>query len=352
MGIGFRSESGDQSGHVRLDYPAVSETAKTNPTPLTATYDPADDAMCSRARERFTADRNRRLPRRRNPHATLPNFIIIGGLKCGTTSIHHYLGLHPDVHMSKPKELNFFAAEQNWDLGLDWYKGRFDSRVKVNGESSPHYTNRPRFNGVAERIHQHCPDAKLLYMVRDPIKRILSHWVHATGAGYETREFVPTLNLPDTSYIHRSMYWMQLEPYLQLFDRDQIEIITQEELGSDREGTMRKAFSFLGVDENFTSEQFDREWEKSSAKQEGKYQFMEKLIKLPGFRSFDRNFDRLPESMRWMVEKVVHSPDKPPAPKPEIPEDLMVTLKGRFREDVASLQEFAGRNFANWHDYS
>jgi hypothetical protein len=330
----------------------VSETAETNPTPLTATYDPADDAMCSRARERFTADRNRRLPRRRNPHATLPNFIIIGGLKCGTTSIHHYLGLHPDVHMSKPKELNFFAAEQNWDLGLDWYKGRFDSRVKINGESSPHYTNRPRFNGVAERIHEYCPDAKLLYMVRDPIKRILSHWVHATGAGYETREFVPTLELPDTSYIQRSMYWMQLEPYLQLFDREQIEIITQEELGSDREGTMRKAFGFLGVDENFTSEQFDREWEKSSAKQEGKYQFMEKLIKLPGFRSFDRNFDRLPESMRWMVEKVVHSPDKPPAPKPDIPDDLMVTLKGRFRDDVASLQDFAGRRFENWHDYS
>jgi hypothetical protein len=120
----------------------VSETANTNQADLTATYDPADDAMCSRARERFTADRNRRLPRRRSRHATLPNFIIIGGLKCGTTSIHHYLGLHPEVNMSKPKELNFFAAEQNWDLGLDWYKGRFDDRVKVNGESSPHYTNR------------------------------------------------------------------------------------------------------------------------------------------------------------------------------------------------------------------
>ena len=70
---------------------------------------------------------------------------------------------------------------------------------------------------------------------------------------------------------------------------------------------------------SFTSEQFDREWEKSSAKEGDKYQFMEKLIKLPGFRSFDRNFDRLPESMRWIVEKVVHDPEKPPAPKPTSP---------------------------------
>ena len=352
MPVHFRSELGNQSTHVRLDYPAVAATAPTKPEDLTASYDPADDAMCSRARERFTADRNRRLPRRNGRHATLTNFIIIGGLKCGTTSIHHYLGLHPEIHMSKPKELNFFAAEQNWDLGLDWYKGRFDSRFKVNGESSPHYTNRPRFNGVAERIHQYCPDAKLVYMVRDPIKRILSHWVHATGAGYETREFVETLSLPDTSYIERSMYWMQLQPYLEQFNRDQIEIITQEELGSDRDAAMKKTFTFLEVDPDFTSEQFDRQWEKSAAKQEGKYQLMEKLIKLPGFRSLDRNFDRLPESMRWMVEKVVHSPDKPPAPKPDIPDELMVELKGRFSDDVAGLEKFAGRSFDGWHDYS
>ena len=254
--------------------------------------------------------------------------------------------------MSKPKELNFFVEELNWDLGLDWYASRFDDRFKVRGESSPHYTNLPRFEGVPERIKEHCPDARLLYMVRDPIKRILSHWVHATGAGYETRELVPTLSAPDSSYIQRSMYWMQLQPYLELFDRAQIEVITQEELQSEREETMRKAFRFAGVDETFTSEQFDREWEKSSAKQGDKYQVMEKLVKLPGLRSFDRNFDRLPESLRWIVEKVVHDPEKPPAPKPKLPDDLFETIRGRFGADVAGLQEFAGREFAGWHDYS
>jgi hypothetical protein len=329
----------------------VSE-AETQIATAKAPRDPADEAMCARARERYSADRKSRFRRRRKRHAELPNLIIIGGLKCGTTSIHHYLGLHPEIQMSKPKELNFFAEELNWDLGLDWYASRFDNRFKVRGESSPHYTNLPRFNGVPERIHQHCPDARLLYMVRDPIKRILSHWVHATGAGYETREMVPTLSQPDSSYIQRSLYWMQLQPYLELFDREQIEIITQEELQSEREETMRKAFAFARVDESFTSEQFDREWEKSSAKQGDKYQLMEKLIKLPGFRSFDRNFDRLPERMRWLVEKVVHDPDKPPAPKPKLPDDLFETVRGRYSADVAGLQKFAGREFAGWHDYS
>jgi len=326
-----------------------SETPTTLPA---APRDPADEAMCARARERYTGDRKSRIRRRRKRHAALPNLIIVGGLKCGTTSIHHYLGLHPEIHMSKPKELNFFVEELNWDLGLDWYASRFDGRCPVRGESSPHYTNLPRFKGVPERIQRNCPDARLIYMVRDPIKRILSHWVHATGAGYETRELVSTLSEPDTSYMHRSMYWMQLQPYLELFDREQIAIVTQEELQTEREETMRRAFAFAGVDETFTSEQFDREWEKSSAKQGDKYQFMEKAIKLPGLRSLDRNFDRLPESMRWLVEKVVHDPEKPPAPKPKLPDDLFETVRGRFGADVAALRDFAGRELAGWHDYS
>jgi Sulfotransferase domain len=308
--------------------------------------------MCARARERFTGDRGKRIPRRAKRHAALPNLIIIGGLKCGTTSIHHYLGLHPEVQMSKPKELNFFVSELNLDLGLDWYRGRFDDRFAVRGESSPHYTNLPRFEGVAERIQTHCPDVKLLYMIRDPIKRVLSHWVHAKGAGYESGEIEDVLSRPDTAYVQRSMYWMQLQPYLQRFDREQIELISSEELQADRQGTMRKSFRFVGVDEDFSHEQFDREWEKSSAKSGDKYQVMERLIKLPGLRSFDRNFDRLPESMRWVVEKIVHDPDKPSAPKPKLSDEMFEQMRGWFREDVAALQEFAGRRFDGWNDYS
>jgi hypothetical protein len=309
--------------------------------------------MCRRARERFTADRKRggRVPRRRRRHAALPNLIIIGGLKCGTTSIHHYLGLHPEINMSKPKELNFFVEELNLDLGLDWYRGRFDDRFRIRGESSPHYTNLPNFQGVPDRIQQHIPDAKLIYMVRDPISRILSHWRHSVGAGYETRPMEEALARPDQTYVTRSRYWMQLQPYLERFDRSQIEIITQEELQSDREETMRKAFRFAGVDESFYSEQFSREWEKSTAKESDRYQFMEKLIKLPGFRSFDRNFDRFPERLRWMVEKVVHDPEAPSAPKPELPDSVRDSLIAQFSEDVAALQEFAGREFTGWKSY-
>jgi hypothetical protein len=330
----------------------MPEAETQAPVAPSAPYDPSDDAMCARARERYAGDRRSRMRRRRKRRAALPNLVIIGGLKCGTTSLHHYLGLHPEIQMSRPKELNFFVAELNWDLGLDWYASRFDDRYRVRGESSPHYTNMPRFEGVAERIREHLgPDVKLIYMVRDPIKRIQSHWVHATGAGYEARPLEPTLSASDSAYVHRSQYWLQLQPFLELFEHDQIEVYSQEELQRDRAETMRQAFRFAGVDESFTSEQFDREWERSSAKQGDKYRLMERMIKLPGLRSFDRNFDRVPESMRWMIEKIVHDPEKPPAPKPEIDGELLETLRGRFREDVAALQRFAGREFPGWDDY-
>ena len=64
---------------------------------------------------------------------------------------------------------------------------------------------------------------------------------------------------------------------------------------------------------------------------------------IPGFRSFDRNFDRLPERMRWMVEKIVHDPEAPPAPKPEIPDSIQESLRSQFAEDVAALVELVGR---------
>src|SRR5271156_4215840 len=124
------SEIGDR--HRSYTSPLVPET-DTHMPPRTAPLDPADEAMCARARERYSADRKSLSRRPRKRHAAMPSLVIIGGLKCGTTSIHHYLGLHPEIQMSKPKELNFFVEELNWDLGLDWYASRFDDRFGVRG---------------------------------------------------------------------------------------------------------------------------------------------------------------------------------------------------------------------------
>jgi hypothetical protein len=302
--------------------------------------------MVARAHERFATER-RKATRGRGPGAAgaLPNLIVIGGLKCGTTSLHHYLNLHPEIAMSRPKELNFFVEELNWPLGPGWYAGHFDPDAPVRGETSPHYTNRPRFEGVAERIRETAPEARLVYMVRDPIDRLLSHYVHNVGGGYEQRSLDEALAGSGGSYVDRGRYAFQLEPYLKAIGDERIEIVSQDELSGERDATLRRVFSFLGVDEDFTSVEFDREWETGSAKASGGFRLMDRAVRLPGLRVLDRNFDRLPERLRWRVERIVHDPDGGAGAKPELPDSLRDRLQEAFAPDVGRLEEITGRRF-------
>jgi Sulfotransferase domain len=308
--------------------------------------------MVARARERFAAE-HRHLDRRRRQagrSGALPNLIVIGGLKCGTTSLHHYLNLHPDIAMSRPKELNFFVAELNWELGPEWYASHFDRAAAVRGETSPHYTNLPRFAGVPKRMRELLGDeARVIYMVREPVSRILSHYLHNVGGGYEHRPLDEALADPDCAYVARSRYAMQLTPYLTAFDRDRMLVVDNAQLADERVATMRGVFEFCGVDPAFYSEQFEREWETGSGKQDGGFRLMDRAVRLPGLRALDRNFDRLPESLRWMVERIVHDPGRGAAPKPELDPALRERLAGLFRDDVAELERICGRSFG-WDD--
>jgi hypothetical protein len=108
---------------------------------------------------------------------------------------------------------------------------------------------------------------------------------------------------------------------------------------------MRRVFGFLRVDEGFTSEQFEREWETGTAKGSGRFRVMDRAVRLPGLRTLDRNFDRLPEPLRWRVERIVHDPDSGAAPKPELPLELRGRLVELLRPDVERLERFAERRF-------
>lgn len=315
--------------------------------PSTAATDPADEAMVARAHERFAGERRRLRRRRRHAErrGALPNLIVIGGLKCGTTSLHHYLNLHPRIAMSRPKELNFFVAELNWGLGRDWYASHFDRAAPVRGETSPHYTSLPRFAGVAERMAGLVGDARLIYMVRDPIERILSHYLHNVSGGYESRSIGEALADPGSAYVARSRYAMQLRPYLDAFERERILIVANEDLAEHRATTMREVFEFCGVDPGFRSEQFGRQWETGSGKAAGGFRIMDRAVRLPGLRALDRNFDRLPESLRWLVERLVHDPGRGAAPKPELDPALRERIEAALDDDVAELERIAGRRY-------
>jgi|tagenome__1003787_1003787.scaffolds.fasta_scaffold20827250_2 hypothetical protein len=181
--------------------------------------------------------------------ADLPTFIVIGAMKAGTTSLFHYLGNHDQIFMSKIKELDFFVAESNWSRGLDWYRHQFAGAgdAVARGEASTLYTKYPQYDGVPERIAQVLPGVRLVYVVRDPVVRMRSHYQHRVKNGAEKAPPEVAL-LEEPTYLACSSYGMQLERYLDHFPREQILVVTSESLLRDRRPTVRQVYEFLGVD--------------------------------------------------------------------------------------------------------
>jgi hypothetical protein len=271
----------------------------------------------------------------------LPNLIVIGAQKCGTSVLHYYLSLHPEVSMSRPKELNFFIEERNWPRGVDWYKSHFDADALVRGEASPNYTAFPQHEGVPERMASVVPDAKLIYMIRDPLERIAAHWVHNYAKRREKGTLAETLAHPNTSYVTRSKYAMQLERFLAHYPKERILIFQQSELRHQRMETLRKVFEFIGVDPDFTHPRFEQERHQTSGKTRATRLAvrLEKLGRSRRGKYFPSNFwlvldDRLP------LRKAIKRPNVKASLSQETLEDL--------RADAERLRELTGRDFSNW----
>jgi len=184
---------------------------------------------------------------------SLPNLVVIGGAKTGSTSLHYYLGRHPDVFMSRAKEVRFFS--DHFDKGPGWYREHFRDAgaFAIRGETSPQYTAFPHVPGVPERMHGLIPDAKLIYIVRDPLARMWSHFAFVTPVS-DSEEFRRALTPLETNpFVAGSRQCWQLEHYLPYFPLEQILVLTTEELRRDRRTTLARVFRFLGVEETFYS---------------------------------------------------------------------------------------------------
>lgn len=191
----------------------------------------------------------------------LPDFIVIGAMKAGTTSLYHYLRDHDQVFMPTIKELDFFVAEANWFRGIDWYRHQFSAAgdALACGEASTTYTQYPTHDGVPERIASLLPDVRLIYVVRDPVVRIRSHYQHLVLTGVE-KSPPEVAVLKNPLYLDCSRYAMQLEQYLEHFRREQILIVTSEALRTDRRATVQRVYEFLGVASDRLPEALDTEF--------------------------------------------------------------------------------------------
>ncbi len=192
--------------------------------------------------------------------ARFPNLFLVGAMRSGTTALHETLGRHPDIFMSAVKEPAYFAdpAQLAADsriassAGFSGQRGRYlelfagAGDARYVGESSTHYTKQPRITGVPERIAAAAPGARIIYSVRDPVDRTLSHYRYALRLKYERLRPLEALR-NDPIYCAVSDYARQIEPYMRLFGEDAVRIVVLEELAAGP-GALGELFAWLGVD--------------------------------------------------------------------------------------------------------
>jgi hypothetical protein len=185
-------------------------------------------------------------------------------MKSGSTTLHELLAEHPRICMSEPKEPCFFVDSnllkemwpEMWHMGF-WraeqaYLDLFKTKPGALwwGESSTDYSKMPKVAGVVERMAAFSPEARIIYIMRDPVKRTISHYWHMAEHRGETRSPLEAI-LQDPHYTDVSHYAMQLRPYLDRFGRERVQVLTFEELTGNPVPTVQAVYAWLGVDATY-----------------------------------------------------------------------------------------------------
>lgn len=184
-----------------------------------------------------------------------PDFILIGAMKCATSTVCAYFERHPDTFMLPGQEPNFFSHDENWAGGIAAYEALFDAGAdkKLRAEGSNLYTFGEMYPETAERMAQVLPDAKLMYVVRHPIKRLTSAWIqNRVDAGDDkvAASVDQAIDANPARLLDPSLYWKQIERFRAHYSDDQIWIGFVEDLMADPDTFFAAACAFLDIEPN------------------------------------------------------------------------------------------------------
>jgi hypothetical protein len=265
-----------------------------------------------------------------------PGVYLIGAQKAGTTSLADALSMHRDVELSRPKEPHFFT--RHWERRLDWYRKCFSGDWnKILIDASTSYSMAPtsdapesRFNDVPRRILQLRPDARFLYVVRDPVERAISSYWHAVRNGDEHRPIERCMT-EESTYIRASRYAFQLERYFEHFPRERFLILTSRELATDMDDVTRRCWDFLGLDGSASTQILSSVRRNESYVPRGA---LGALLCLPGGkaaagRTWAVLRATLPKGALHRIKRSVSA--RPPAVSEAVRETLAVLLAGERR---------------------
>ena len=290
----------------------------------------------------------------------LPDFIIIGAAKSGTTTLYEYLCRHPQIYLSTPKEPEFFARDDRYAMGINWYASLFSKAEphQVCGEASTKYTRFPLFRESAERIYQALPHAKLIYIMRHPVDQAYSYYVQRiktaqnTQTQIEVRETFEETIKKEIFFLDMSDYMKQIERYLQFFPRESFLFLLMEDLIQKPADTLCSICKFIGIDEIdlIHNEPIAANQARSHAEWFLRSQITAPLKSIPGVARIVTLF---PQGVRDQIYQILKRlpfskhVEKQYIPQLMLPETRQILLE-RFREPNQRLAEFLNRDLFHW----
>lgn len=263
----------------------------------------------------------------------LPDFLIIGAMKCGTSTLQAQLARQPGVFMSTPKEPNFFSDDAVFAKGQGWYEGLFAAAPAgaLKGEASTHYTKLPTHPETIARIGPVLTAPKLIYMIRNPMVRAVSHYIHEWTEGRAGDDAETALRrMPEIVAYGR--YGMQIAPWIAAYGAERVCLTSLEQLKADPETEFARIVTFLGLPDG-AAWQHDLPAQNVSAERVRRLPLQSLLIDNPVAGALRRAL--VPKGLRrWIRER------RTMTVRPEIPSDLQDRMRTTFLADRAVLARF------------
>ncbi len=275
------------------------------------------------------------------------DFIVPGYSKCGSTTLCALLDRHPQIHMGRTKECNYFSY--NFEYGANWYEDVFAERApgQIVGDGSVGYATGEFAAVAAERILAHSPDVRLIFIARDPIRRLVSSYKEMHDSGWKfgvaaDMDIAKTLqSLPNM--IEDTRYWSLLDTFRDHFADDRLHFVFLDDLERDPASVLRGCLEFLGVDPDFPVPNVE---ERLNSASEKRYDspLMRYIHRTP---RLGRRWDMLPSSFRIWLENTFRLRRTFRGPVVWPPETLS-NVKATLAEESRSFLEHTGRPVSKW----
>ena len=274
----------------------------------------------------------------------IPDFIVVGAMRAGTTTLYELLRACGQVALPAMKETDYFMTPEHFGRGPEWLRKRYSRTDLPVGDISPNYFKRDLFPGVARRIYETNPDAKIIIMVRDPIQRAMSQYKHMLAMRARTDAVFDPASHDGKHIIDVSRYAYQLEPYLEYWSMDDILIVDFDHLVEQPIEVLDETLKFIGLKPDY---QISQDVNANGG---------DAVASLPSWWGTIRDSKfgkavraRAPRSMIDLAKRTASN--KRPAAgvgRPANPDQVLEDIRSGVREDAKRFRELTGRPFKQW----